>query len=417
MDLKISHSCPSCGGPVEMHEADRLTECPFCDVKNYMVGGKMLRFVLPDAIPDHIDRESILYFPYLRFKGNIYTCSGRSVGFKVLDTTHRGIDAHLVPPSLGLRPQAMKITMARESLGGRFVKRRAKPAAVLKRAEKLVDSVFESGTEEICHRAFIGESVSCLYLPLYIENDALYDGILNRRLGTTESAGAWLSNTDNLLPYNSSWQPRFLAMICPRCGDTMEGEPDSIILHCFNCDSSWEEVKGRFQRVPCAVVASDERAVQLPFWRIRVESGGIDMKTMGDMLAVANQAVVIRDAHRRRGLEFWIPAVKIRPSVFITLAKGATLSQLKYPAGTAALSRNLQAVTLPGREAIQALKSVFAELSVNRKDVLPMLPKLSFSIKACTLVFLPFADTGHDYVQVHSGLSVASSVVRLGRKL
>ena len=92
MDLQISHSCPSCGGPLEMQEADRLTSCLFCDVQNYIVHSGLNRYVLPDKVPENIARDKILYFPYLRFKGNMFTCQGMEVQTKVLDTTHRGIE-------------------------------------------------------------------------------------------------------------------------------------------------------------------------------------------------------------------------------------------------------------------------------------------------------------------------------------
>ncbi len=145
-----------------MNEADRLTVCPYCEVQNYMAGSRMLRYVLPDTIPEHIDSRSIIYFPYLRFKGNIYTCVGKKVGCKVLDTTHQGLESRLLPPSLGLRPQAMKIAMVHKGLPGRFIKRTATPAAVLQRAEKLANSVIDSVEDTLYHRSFIGETVSCL---------------------------------------------------------------------------------------------------------------------------------------------------------------------------------------------------------------------------------------------------------------
>ena len=74
-------------------------------------------------------------------------------------------------------------------------------------------------------------------------------------------------------------------------------------------------------------------------------------------------------------------------------------------------------VTLPLKEAVQSLKSIVAAATVNKKDVLPQLPELSFEVKRTSLVFLPFEDTGHDLVQEHSSLAVASSVVQTGRKL
>jgi len=414
VDLVISHSCPSCGGPVEMNEADRLTVCPYCEVQNYMAGSRMLRYVLPDTIPEHIDSGSIVYFPYLRFKGNIYTCGGKKVGCKVLDTTHQGVESRLLPPTLGLRPQAMKIAMVQKGLPGRFIKRTATPAAVLQRAETLANSVIDSVEDTLYHRCFIGETVSCLYLPLYIEDERVHEGVLNRVLGPVED---WLEDPDNVMGFRSQWLPSYLAMICPRCGDAMQGEPDSLIVSCFNCDSCWAEEKGSFRPVDFELIEGGTGHSYLPFWCISVESAGIEMKTFADLLRVTNQPVIVRDEHQSRQLQFWIPALKIRPKVFITMAKGATLSQLKFPKGTPRLNKKIMRPTLPLKEAVQAVKSVLAETSMNRRDVMPMLPEMSLSVKHTLLVYLPFKDRAHDLVQTHSPLSIARSVIRTARRL
>ncbi|MCG6931840.1 MAG: hypothetical protein LJE64_14900, partial [Desulfofustis sp.] len=266
-------------------------------------------------------------------------------------------------------------------------------------------------------RAFIGESVSCLYQPLYVENGVIHDGVLDREIGSLDAVGPLLHDPELLMGFDRSWQPGYLAMVCPRCGDAMQGEPDSLVVHCFNCDSCWKESQGSFREVGYRAVDGGTRSVHLPFWRLRVAAEGIGMKSFGDLLTVANQPVVVRSEHRDRELEFWVPALKIRPKVFLTLARSATLSQLRFPEGDRELPTNLQPVTLPEREAFQAIKPLFADLAVNKRDVMPMLPDLSFTLQESTLTFLPFTDTGHDYVQTHSGLSVASSVVRFGRKL
>lgn len=414
MDLIISHSCPSCGGAVEMDEADRLTVCPYCEVQNYMVGGRMHRYVLPDSIPDHIDRRSVLYFPYLRFKGNIYTCTGRKVECKVLDTTHQGLHVRMLPPSLGLRPQAMKITMVHENMVGKFVRRKETAAEVLQRAEKLARSVVDSVEDQLHHRAFIGESVSCLYLPLYVENDRWHGGVLNRGLGQVAD---WHPDFESLMELKRNWLPAYLAMICPHCGAAMQGEPNSLVVSCSNCETCWSEDKGRFTKVLYELVEGKGGDSYLPFWRIAVSTTGIEMNTLADLLRITNQPVVVREKHRRRQLEFWIPALKIRPKVFITMAKGATLSQLNYPPGEVRLEKKIMRPTLPLKEALQAVKSVLAETAMNRRDVLPMLSEMSISVKAARLSYLPFKDRSHDFVQRHSPMAVAKSVIRTAKRL
>ncbi len=415
MDLLISHPCPSCGGPVEMKEADRLTTCVFCDVQNYMVNDGLLRYVLPDQIPEHIDPEKVYYFPFLRFKGNMFTCQGLKLETKVLDTTHRGVETDLLPLSLGLRPQAMKVTLVNKNHTGWFIRRKDTAVKVLQRASLVEDTISELNEQALNHRAFIGESVSCIYLPLYIENGMVYDGVLTRKLGMAES---WLTDKKAAVRYQKEWEPHFLATICPQCGATMKGEHDSLIMNCYNCDSCWAEKNGKFVPVPYTLIAPEAQgAVQLPFWRISVSTTGIKMQTVADFLRATNQPVVVNWEHEERDLEFWVPAMKLRPKIFLKLAKSATLSQLKFPSGEKKLQRPIYPVTLPLKEAVQALKSIVAEATVNKKDVLPQLPALSFEIKRTSLVLLPFEDTGHDLVQQHSLLAVASSVVHSGRKL
>ena len=397
-----------------MDEADRLTVCPYCEVQNYMVGGSMLRFVLPDAIPAHIDRRSIVYFPYLRFKGNIYTCTGRDVDCKVLDTTHQGLHVRMLPPSLGLRPQAMKITMVHEHIVGKFIRRSETAAEVLTRAEKLARAVVDSVEDRLYHRAFIGESVSCLYLPIYIDNDKWYGGVLNRELGQAEQ---WDTDSENLMQLKRSWLPTYLAMICPQCGDAMQGEPNSLVVSCQNCETCWSEYKGRFTQVLYELVEGVGGDSYLPFWRVSASTKGIEMNNFADLLRITNQPVVAREKHRSRQLEFWIPALKIRPKVFITMAKGATLSQLNYPPGGVRLDKKIMRPTLPLKEALQAVKSVLAETALNKKDVLPKLSEMSISVKAARLCYLPFQDRAHDFVQRHSPMAIAKSVIRTAKRL
>ncbi len=415
MDLLISHACPSCGGPVEMQEADRLTSCVFCDVQNYMVDSGLLRYVLPEKVPEHISRENILYFPYLRFKGNMFTCQGLEVDTKVLDTTHQGLETQLLPLSLGLKPQAMKVALVNKGHTGLFFRRKETAVTVLQRASLVEDTISELNEQALNHRAFIGETVSCIYLPLYIENGMVYDGILNRKLGAAES---WMTDKQSTVRYQHGWQPQFLATICPQCGASMQGEHDSLVLNCYNCNTCWAEKKGKFVPVPYTLlIPENQNSLQLPFWRISVETSGIKMQTVADFLRATNQPVVVSWEHEERDLEFLVPAMKLRPKIFLKLAKSATLSLLKLPAGEKKLQKPLFPVTLPLKEAVQSLKSIVAAATVNKKDVLPQLPKLTFEIKRTSLALLPFSDTGHDLVQEHSSLSVASSVVQFGRKL
>ena len=94
-----------------------------------------------------------------------------------------------------------------------------------------------------------------------------------------------------------------------------------------------------------------------------------------------------------------------------------TLSQAKIPEGETKMENRMHPVTLQRKEALQALKSIVAGAALNKQKLLSSLPDLSFQPLATELVYLPFFDKGHDFVQEQTGIALAESVLRIGRKL
>lgn len=414
MDLKYFHDCPTCGAPIELTEADRLIQCPYCDVKNYMVPQGPLRFVLPDKLPDQYSVDEIIYFPYLRFKGHIYSCGEKDIQHKIVDTTHLGIAAPSLPATLGLRPQAMKLSLAGADQGGRFVKVTEKMSSVFSRAASLT-SLFKNKKEEVYHRSFIGETVSFIYLPTYIKDGSLFDAVLNRKIAKFTS----FENSSKITRvFQSKWLPRFLSTICPHCGEVMSGARDSLVLTCLNCQSCWQEKDGKINRIDWSVVPPVKEAdLFLPFWRIKIDVVGTKLKSFADFLRLSNQPVVIRPIHEQTDNCFWVPAFKIRPKYFLNFSKNLMISQLRLPPGKREMFTNLHSVTMPLVEAIQALKSVLAYSIMNKRRFFPTLPSLSFQTKKTELVYLPFSKVGRDLVQDHTSVAVASSVLSIGRTM
>lgn len=415
MHLTIHQNCPSCGAGIVLSEADRLISCPYCDVKNFMVTRAPLRFVLPHNAPAHILPEDMIYAPYLRFKGNVFYCKGQFLKQKVVDTTRQGMVASALPPSLGLRPQAMPVILVTDEISGHFLPQTVKAKTLLERAAQL--TIIDSLTikSPFYHRAFIGETVSCIYLPLYIDKGTLYDGVTNKVLGRGGSEESLRARSKR---YKSIWDPHFLATVCPHCGDSLTGERDSLILSCYNCQSSWQERKGGFQKIKWSTVATGFKEMySLPFWQLTVRATGVLLQTFADLLQATNQPLVIQQRHKKRELVFWIPAFKIRPTTFLRLSKNMTLSQEKIGHGEQVMPKKMHPVTLPRSEAVQALKSVFAEIALNKRTLLPALPHIYFQPLGTELTYLPFFDRGHDFVQEQTGISIAQSVLRFGRKL
>ena len=415
MDLTVQQNCPSCGAAIDLPEAERLVQCPFCGVRNYRISRGLSRFVLPDKAPEHISREDIYYAPYLRFKGSVFSCKGKEVQQRVVDITHLGVQSTSLPPTLGLRPQAMKVSLLGEENAGYFLRQSVKAAAILEKAAQLTVLDSEQNQEPFYHRAYIGETISYIYLPLYIHDNILYDAVTNSGLARS---GPTIELEQKSRRFQQQWLPHFLATICPSCGGALDGERDSLILSCHNCGTFWEEAGGRFRSIPWQRVPSrHQEATYLPFWKIEVKVTGVVMANFGDFLRLTNQPLVVRPEYDHIPLCFWIPAFKIRPRIFLNLARSMTVAQKHLVAGEATMAGGLHPVTLPRTEAVQALKTVLAEAALNKRELLPLLPGISFHSQATDLVYLPFVPSGQDLVQEQTMFSVAGAVLRTGRSL
>lgn len=408
MGFTIEQECPQCGAPIDLDETDHLLQCPYCDVKNFLFTSNYFRYVLPDKAPN----KELIYAPYLRFKGAVYFCKGLTIGHRIVDITHAGLDLNYLPVSLGLRPQAMKMKFIAPNTKGRFLKFSLKAADIITRAGKL-----PSGTlrEQILHKAFIGETMSLIYLPIYVEGNRLFDGILNRPIATIPEGRESL---DSVMMKNPRWEISFIPTLCPQCGWNLDGERDSIVLTCNNCHTAWEALEGRFARVNYSIVpARDVDSVFLPFWKISSNTNGVDINSFADFIRVTNQPRMINDKWEKENMNFWSPAFKIRPKLFLNLSRQFTISQMRFHEEESISDKRLYPVTLPRTEAAQALKIILACSTVNKKSVFPYLPDICFTIKDLSLVYLPFTETAHEMVQQDMGISVNKRGIEYGRTL
>ncbi len=407
MGFTVEQDCPQCGAPVELDETDHLLKCPYCDVEAFLFAQNYFRFVLPHKAPN----KDIIYAPYLRFKGNVFFCKGFTMGQRVVDITHVGVPLKGLPVSLGLRPQAMKMKFVTPDTGGSFLRFSLKANDILAKAGNLSTG----SSEQLLHRAFIGETLSLIYLPLYEEAGALFDAVLNRRITELPGGREALNAAINK---NPRWKLTFMATLCPRCGWNLRGERDSVVLTCKNCETAWEASKGKFMHVNVAVVQGQgEDTVYLPFWKISANTSGVEINSFADFIRLTNQPRVLGKEWENKGMSFWSPAFKIRPKIFLNLARKFTVSQKYFEAEETLPRKNLYPVTLPRAEATQALKVILAGSAVNKKNIFPNLPQIKFDIKDTTLFYLPFTDTGHDMIQQNMRISINKNTLQFGRSL
>jgi len=409
MGFTVEQECPQCGAPVELDEADHLLHCPYCDVNSFLFTPNYFRYALPKKT---FDRDSI-YAPYLRFKGAVYFCKGHTVGHRIVDITHTGMKLNNIPVSLGLRPQALKLKFITPDIKGSFLRFSLKAADILNRAGKLSSGISE---KQILHKAFIGETMSLIYLPLYLEGDRLFDGVLNRPIVTLTREGR--EDLESAIIKNPRWRIRFIPTLCPQCGLNLEGGRDSVVLTCNNCHTAWEAKEGKFIRVNLAIVpGQDENSVYLPFWKIYARAKGVKIDTFSDFIRLTNQPRVVNDELEQEDMSYWSPAFKIRPKLFLNLSRQFTISQKGFREEEAIPNKKIYPVTLPRSEAVQALKIILAGSSINKKNVFPNLPGIGFEVKNSKLVYLPFTETRHDMIQQDMGISVNKRGLEFGRTL
>ena len=305
----------------------------------------------------------------------------------------------------------MKLRFLSPVAGGSFLRFSLKANKILEDAARLFS---KSSEETIFHRAYIGESLSLVYLPLFVDDGSLFDAVLNRRI--SEFVPGTIEKSVNR---NPNFSLKFLPTLCPQCGWNLKAERDSVVLTCDNCDTAWEVVGGRFSPVNIITVRSEEGhgTAYLPFWRITAEANGLKIRSFADFIRLTNQPRIIDREWEELPMSFWAPAFKIRPKMFLNLLKQFTISQKKFCYENKIPKLNIYPVTLPRSEALQSMKLTLAGSALNRKRVFPVLPEISFKVKETCLIYLPFTKGPHDMVQQQTGISINSNALAFGLKL
>jgi len=408
MSLRVEQECPQCGGPLEMDETDRLLRCNFCNVQSFLSNTGPLHFVLPRKQPD----PYTIYAPYLRFKGTIYSCLNNRIEHRLADISTRGVKLPFLPPSLGLRPQAMKMRFAAPGFPGSYLKKSVSHDEILKRAAKNL----HIRDEAILHQAFVGDALNIIYLPLSIKDETILDGVVEKLLVHINEDSTPFAETEI---DNHTWKPNFLSALCPQCGWNLEGETDSVVLLCANCNSAWQAGGNRFSEVNFKVTPSaDPTNLFIPFWNFRVTAKGVKLDTFADFIRITNQALVIKPAWEEMELHFVSPAFKLRPNDFLRLGTQMTISQRHSIKASETLpKKNIYPVTLTHKDAGNSLKVILANSTVSPDGVFPYLPIIDFEIKDYFLHYFPFQKTTHEIQQTHLGITINQRVLSYGRSL
>ncbi len=391
-----------------MEETDRLFACKFCRVKSYLAATNVFRYILPSKAPES---KHLLYFPYWRFKGMLFSCAGSGVGHKFVDVSHQAVSSRIFPISLGLRSQALKLKFVTPETQGRFLK----PTQSLEHIEQdFADRFGKTLPKPVLHHAHIGETISLIYAPYYIEN-RLYDGVLNRPIAAPSVADV---DIEQLPAESPRWPIDFIATLCPNCGWDLAGERDSLVLLCKNCTSAWYPVGQRLKQIKFAKhPADDSDAIYLPFWRIRPEIKGLSLQTVADLVQVANLPRVVQSGWENIGFRFWVPAFKIRPKIFMRLSKNMTLAQLQNQLAVELPENRHYPINLPVSEANQSLTVNLASFLRPKNRLADILHRVNITAKSVVLIYVPFIERHHEYIQPDLKFAINKNILALADHL
>jgi predicted RNA-binding Zn-ribbon protein involved in translation (DUF1610 family) len=390
---------------MEIQETDTLIECPWCGVRHFLDTGQAC-YILPHK---KLEGE-LIHVPYLRIKGSLFTCDLSGVHHKVIDTTIGATNINVLPPTLGLRPQAMKLQFATNSLKTTYLRHSMKWQDAIDHAAAVQHLISKS----TLHKEWIGETFSTIYQPLILQDNLVLDGITGEKLAKLPKG------KDLFAPIRMDrlgWQTTLLPTLCPNCGWDMQSNQASVIHLCSNCDTAWHNQNGTFRQVYFSTVTSSRPdTIYLPFWYMTTRFEGVKLQSLADFLRITNIPRIIKPEWENEPMAFFCPAFKIRPKIFLRVASQLTAAQLPL-ADEQILPKSTTPVSLPAHDAEESIKLILAHSTVAKKNIMPILPDINLTDIKTKLLFLPFFDNGYELSQETLKIVINKQILEWGKKL
>ena len=223
----------------------------------------------------------------------------------------------------------------------------------------------------------------------------------------------------NQLPAESSnWRIHFISTLCPHCGWDLDGERDSLVLLCKNCNSAWYPVGKKLKKIKFGKhPTQDNNSIYLPFWRIQSEISGITLRSYADLVNVANIPKMVQPGWENIDFRFWAPAFKVRPKIFMQLSKKMTLAQLHQELAEELPEHRHHPITLPVTEAIESLKINLASFVKPKNQLAEILHAIGITAKSFALVYVPFVEKHHEFIQSDLQYAINKNILALSENL
>jgi DNA-directed RNA polymerase subunit RPC12/RpoP len=398
---EIELQCSQCGAPVSLEETDHLLICSYCHVRLYLWSPGQFCYCLPAL---KASSEKLIFIPYWRFKGVAYSVIPFDVRHRILDATLLAYSHPVLPVTLGIRPQALKMRFASGEIQGTFIKPRMPlREAVMRIQNQFGDLEGVLPNRPPFHREFIGELGSLIFFPAFVRHRDIVDGILGKVIGPQKDLG--LDEASSGMPEH--WQIRPISTLCPNCGNPLQGGRESLLLFCTICHMGWNPSSGRLVASPFEVVpGKGDSSVYLPFWRIRVAVKGMTLKSYADLARAANLPKMVHSEWEKQEVAFWVPAFRVHPSLFLRLSKQMTFLQPVEKTEPVLPKATLHPITFSEESAAASLKVHLAYLLTKKRVTFPKLHEITIDPVESTLVFIPFISTGRELVHPRLGIGL-----------
>lgn len=402
--LKIAYQCPQCGAPAELSETDRLFTCDYCRVRSYLLPQKFFRYRLPLGAPA---RDGLVYFPYWRFKGMLFSAGPGGIQHRFIDISQQACPNPAFPASLGFRTQALQLRFVLPDTPGYFIR----PSVPMENLTTLCASRW--GWQQAPVQAQIGESVSLIYAPFYV-GKKLVDGVLDRPLGVLLPDSF---NMDEMPGGGPEGRIDFISAVCPKCAWDLEGARNALVLICRHCRTVWLPTAAGLRNINCVHAAGVSGSRYLPFWRITAEFKGQASPLPAALMQARNGPRGVSDESRPHQFRFWVPAFKLRPDRFLRVARQLTVSQPREKWIREVPPEACYPVTLPIGEAAESLPIHLANLLSSRSGHAPTPQGLDIIATSYLLAYLPFDETAHELVQPTHHIAINRNTLALADNL
>ena len=341
----------------------------------------------------------------------LFSCVSNGVRQRFIDVSHQAVEYKHMPVSLGFRSQALKLRFVSPEMKGRFLQ----PQQSFETVMQIFLNRFKTLLPKpIFDQAHIGENLSLIYSPYYADGK-IYDAVLNEPI--TSDLPDDFENMF-ILGRHPEWAVQFLPALCPDCGWDLEGQRDALVLLCRNCNSAWAAGKNKYAKVKFAHMPhAGNNVIYLPFWRIKAETEGIELKSYADLVKLANLPKVPQKQWHDIPFFFWSLAFKIRPQTFVPLVSKMIISQPQENLVFEPPKTGLHPVNLPLAEALESLKICLACFMKPQSILFPKLQEIKIKAKSYLLVYVPFLEKHHELTQPSCNFTITKTHLTLAKNL